>query len=141
MVEIAINNAPIANTELSHFYLNLGYHHHFWFDVPNLDEVRLEGDKTIQVNDWIAKMVADWALVFRALYHKQARAETFGHRKRADHQFKVGQDILINQRKHHRNQLGTVGPLTAKAVGPFKIKKQITQNTFEIDILLPFERK
>ena len=24
--------------------------------------------------------------------------------------------------------------MTAKAVGPFKIKKQITQNTFEIDI-------
>ena len=25
-VEIAINNAPIADTELSTFYLNLGYH-------------------------------------------------------------------------------------------------------------------
>ena len=43
MVEIAINNAPIANTELSPFYLNLGYHPHFWLDVPNFDEVRLEG--------------------------------------------------------------------------------------------------
>ena len=51
MVEIAINNAPIANTELSPFYLNLGYHLHFRFDVPNFDEVRLEGDKPIQVND------------------------------------------------------------------------------------------
>ena len=30
--------------------------------------------------------------------------------------------------------MGPVGPLTAKAVGPFKIKKQITKNTFEIDI-------
>ena len=69
MVEIAINNAPIANTELSPFYLNLGYHPHFWFDVPNFDEVRLEGDKTIQVKDWIAKMRANWALVYGALYH------------------------------------------------------------------------
>ena len=34
MVEFAINNAPNANTELSPFYLNLGYHPHFWFDVP-----------------------------------------------------------------------------------------------------------
>ena len=51
MVEIAINNAPIANTELIPFYLNLGYHPHFWFDVPNFDEVRQEGDKTIQVKD------------------------------------------------------------------------------------------
>ena len=37
--EIAINNAPIANTELNPIYLNLGYHPHFWFDVPNFDEV------------------------------------------------------------------------------------------------------
>ena len=42
--------------------------------------------------------------------------------------------MLINQRKHHRNQLGPVGALAPKAVGPYKIKKQITQNTFEIDI-------
>ena len=57
-----------------------------------------------------------------------------GNRKLADYQFNVGQDISINQRNHHRYQLGPVGPLTAKAVGPFKIKKQITENTFEIDI-------
>ena len=44
MVEIAINNAPIANTELSAFYLNLGYHPHFWLDVSNFDEVRLGYD-------------------------------------------------------------------------------------------------
>ena len=101
MVETAINNAPIANTELSHFYLNLGYHPHFWFDVPNFDEVRLECAQTIQVRDWIKKMRAYCDIVYRALYHEQARAETFGNRKRADYQFKVGQDTLINQRKHH----------------------------------------
>ena len=110
MVEITINNAQIANTELSPFYLNLRYHHHFWFDVPNLHEVRLEGDKTIHVRDWIKKMRADWNLVYRALYHEQTRTETFGNRKLADYQFKVCQYILINQRKHHRNQLGPVGP-------------------------------
>ena len=63
MVEMAINNALIANMELSHFYMNLGYHPYFWFDVPNFDEVRLEGDKTIQVIDCIKKMRADWDLV------------------------------------------------------------------------------
>ena len=73
MVEIAINNAPFANTELRPFYLNLGYHHHFWFDVLKVDEASLEGDNTIQVKDWIARMHADWSLVYRALYHEQAR--------------------------------------------------------------------
>ena len=37
--------------------------------------------------------------------------------------------------------MGPVGPPTAKAVGPFKIKKQITQNTFEIDIPLAIWKK
>ena len=81
MVEIAINNAPIANTELSPFYLNLGYQPHFWLDVQNFDEVRLEGDKTIPVQDWIKKLRADLDLVYRALYHEQALAETFGNLK------------------------------------------------------------
>ena len=62
MVEIAINNAPISNTELSPFYLNLGYYSNFWFDVPNFDEVKLEGGNTIQVRDWIKEMQADWHL-------------------------------------------------------------------------------
>ena len=34
------------------------------------------------------------------LYHVQARAESLGNRKRADYQFNVGQEILINQLKH-----------------------------------------
>ena len=80
-VEITINNAPTENTESSHFYLNLGYHPNFWFDVPNVDKARLKGDKTIQVNDRIAKMRADWSLVYSALYHEHAVAEKFGNRK------------------------------------------------------------
>ena len=87
MVEIAINNAPFANTELSPFYLNLGYHHHFWFDVPKFDEASLEGDNTIQVNYWIEQMRADWSLVYRALYHEQTRPEKSGNRKLADYLF------------------------------------------------------
>ena len=88
MVEIVINNAPIANTELSLFYLTFGYHPRFWFDVRNFDEIRLEGDKTIQVRDWINKIRANWDMVYRALYHEQARAETFGNRKRAEYHSK-----------------------------------------------------
>ena len=42
-VEIAINNAPIANTELIPFYPNLGYHPHFFFDIPNFEQDRLQG--------------------------------------------------------------------------------------------------
>ena len=51
LVEIAINNAPIADTELSPFYLNLGYHQRFFFDIPDLDEERLRGEQTISIKE------------------------------------------------------------------------------------------
>ena len=137
---IAINNAPIADTELSPFYLNLGYHPQFFFDIPDLDEERLRGEQTISIKEWVKNLRSDWAFVFRALYHELARAEEMGNRKKANYQFKVGQDIMINQRKHHRNQLGRVGALAPKAVVPFKIKRQITQNTFEIESASRAER-
>ena len=114
LVEIAINNAHIADTELSPFYLNLGYHPQFFFDIPNLDEDRLRGEQTISIKEWMKKLRADWSFVFRALYHERERSEEMGNRKKANYQFKVGQDILINQRKHHRNQLGTLGRLHRK---------------------------
>ena len=79
-------------------------------------------------------MRADWSLVYHALYHKHARPWKLCNLKLAYYLFKVWQAILIIQRKHHRNQLSPVVHMTAKAVGPFKIKKQITQNTFEIGL-------
>ena len=36
-VEIAISNATIADTELRPFYLKLGYHPQFFFDIPDLN--------------------------------------------------------------------------------------------------------
>ena len=43
------------------------------------------------------KLRSAWSLVYRELYRKQALAEEMGNRKKATYQFKVGQDILINQ--------------------------------------------
>ena len=38
LAEIAINSAPIANTEYSPYYLNYGYHPTFWWDLPEAKE-------------------------------------------------------------------------------------------------------
>ena len=83
---------------------------------------------------WVTNLRSDLSLVFRALYHEWSRTEEIGNHKKANYQFKVGRDILLNPRKQHRNQLGRIGALAPKAGGPFKIKMQITRNTFEIDI-------
>ena len=67
-MEIAINNAPIADTELSPVYLNLRYHPQFFFDIPDFDEERLRGEQTISINEWMNKFRDDWSFVFLALY-------------------------------------------------------------------------
>ena len=41
---------------------------------------------------------------------------------------------MVNQRRHHREQLGPIGPLLPQSAGPFCIRRQITANTFELDI-------
>ena len=101
----------------------------------------MRGEQTMSIKEWLKKLIYDWSFVFRALYHERARDEAMGDRKKANYQFKVGQDIMINPRKHHRNQLGSVGALAPKAVGPFKIKRHVTQNTFEIDIPAAVRKK
>ena len=50
---------------------------------------------------------------------------------------------MINKRKHHRTEISCaqLDPCQRKQFFQFKIKKQITQSTFEIYNPLPFERK
>ena len=40
---------PIADTELSPYYLNLGYHPQFFFNVPDFDEERLPGQENLKI--------------------------------------------------------------------------------------------
>ena len=51
LAEIAINGAPIANTEYSPFYLNLGYHPVFWWDLPDRQEPG-SGTRKVAVRVW-----------------------------------------------------------------------------------------
>ena len=53
----AVPKSRLRTSELSPFYLNFGYHQHFWLYVQNFDGARLECDKTFQVKDWIANAV------------------------------------------------------------------------------------
>ena len=102
----------------------------FFFDVPEFDPETLRGPNTRTIADFLKKLNDDWALVYRAMHFERARALEFGNRRRAGYQFAVGQDVLVNQRKHYRDQLGHDGPLAPKAVGPYRILRRITKNTF-----------
>ena len=66
LAEIAINGAPIANTEYSPFYLNFGYHPVFWWDLPDRQEPG-PGAKKEAVRGMVHRMKDDWKMVRAAL--------------------------------------------------------------------------
>ena len=49
----------------------------------------------------------------------------YADRRRADYQFREGQDVLINRRRHYRGQFGSdQWLLVPRAVGHFRIKRE-----------------
>ena len=133
LVEIAINNAPIATTEYSPYYLNYGFHPVFHFDLP--DAKPPPSDRRLEpLSRFLVRMQTDWEAIAKVFQANQQRTSRFANQRRLDYQFTVGQQVLVSQRHHYRSQLGPSGPLAPKAVGPFTIVRQITRNTFELDI-------
>ena len=80
-------------------------------------------------------MKDDWRMVREAFKKEQDRAAAYADRRRADYQFKEGQDVLINRRRHYRGQFGSDRvPLAPRAVGPFRVKRVLTPCTLEIPL-------
>ena len=50
----------------------------------------------------VHRMKDDWKMVREAFKKEQDMAEAYAARRRADYQFKEGQDVLINRRRHYR---------------------------------------
>ena len=116
LAEIAINGAPIANTEYSPFYLNFGYHSVFWWDFPDRQEPGSVARKEA-VRGMVHRMKDDWRMVREAFKNEKDMAAAYADRRLADYQFKKGQDVLINRRRHYRGQFGSDrGPLAPRAV-------------------------
>jgi hypothetical protein len=134
LAEISINSAPIANMEYSPFYLNYGYHPTFWWDLPETEEPGPEDRKEV-VRETVRRMKTEWKVVRAAFHREQQKALAYANRKRANYDFRVGQDVLITRRRHYKGQFGAgKGPLAPRAVGPFTIIRAITPNTFVLDI-------
>ena len=87
LAEIAIKEAPIANTEYSPFYLNFGYYPVFWLDFPDMQEPAPRANKEA-VSGMAHRMKEDWRMVSEAFKKEQDLALAYADRRRADYQFK-----------------------------------------------------
>ena len=59
------------------------------------------GPRNEAVRATMHRMSADWEAVRNAFKKEQKRAAEYSTRKRADYQFAVGHDVLINRRRHY----------------------------------------
>ena len=82
LAEIAINGAPISNTEYSPFYLNFGYHPVFWWDLPDRHEPG-PGAKKEAVWGMVHRMKGDWKMVRATFKKEQDRAAAYADRRLA----------------------------------------------------------
>ena len=82
----------------------------------------------------VHRMKYDWKMVREAFKKEQDRAAAYADRRRAYYQFKEGQVVLINRRRHYRGQFGSDRvPLAPRAVGPFRVKRVLTPCTLELE--------
>ena len=65
LTEIAINGAPIANSEYSPLYLNFGYLPVFWWDLTDRQEPGPVARKEA-VRGMVHRMNDDWRMVREA---------------------------------------------------------------------------
>ena len=84
----------------------------------------------------VHRMKDDWKMVRAAFKKEQDRVAAYADRRRADYQFKEGQDVLINRRRQYLGFGSDRGPLAPRAVGHFRVKRVLTPCTLELEIPL-----
>ena len=134
LLEVIINNAPVATTEYSPFFLNYGFYPVFQCDITPSESPLPETKRLEPLRKFFERMKSDSLSINKVFDEMKHKAAIQADKLRVDHQFEVGQQVLVSQMRHCRSQLGPTGPLGPKAAGPFTIKKTITHNTFTLCI-------
>ena len=130
--ELAANNAQQSSTGFSPFYLNYG------------QEVQLPLDQAIAglrpsnnpaASERIKRLAADLARARQHIEQAQKRQAHYADQHRRAVTFKVGDSVLLST--EHLKLVGSdkrTPKLTYKYIGPFKVKRVINDNAYELDL-------
>ena len=131
---MAINNAPIARSKYSPYFLNYGFHPCVIPDVLLEDDSHRNYHRNVR--EFMVQMQNDWQSV-RLLHNTVTdMAEDQANRHRSSYTFNVGDKVLVSMNPIVREQLipGFEGKLAPKAAGPYIITHQITPNSFRLQL-------
>jgi hypothetical protein len=126
LVAFAYNNATQASTGQTPFFLNHGRHPATPFDraLPRESEVPA-------ANQFLQNLADATSAAKDSLRAAQERQATYADRSRREHNFQVGDKVLLST-KNLRPPAGMSPKLQAKYAGPFDIVRQASPNAFEL---------
>jgi len=130
--EMAYNNAPIARSKYTPYLLNLGYHPCVIPDVHwdiQRPDIACEPAKI-----FVERMETQWTQAKAVLDQIKESSTKYANRNRQPSQFRVGQQVLVRMFPTNRDQLNAKGPLAKRWAGPYKIVKQITHDSFFLEL-------
>ena len=132
-VEMAINNAPIASTPYSPYFLNYGFHPCLLADVL-YPQHRPARHLNRNLLTHFTTMTDALRITSEALLRLQKQQAKQANKHRTDFTFKIGDLVLVRPHEAQRHAYGIAGTLSPHAQGPYKITAQINPTTFQIEL-------
>ena len=129
---MALNNAPLVETDFSTFYLTYGYHHTFYHDLQQFT-VAVRRMKELHWQ-FLASLLVDLNHVSEMYGNNQDRYVQRSNKPVKAHRFRVVDMVLVSAATHPRNQPRPKHPLVPKASIPFIIEAAIGPRTFSLNL-------
>jgi len=133
VAELAINNATQASTGFSPFYLNSGQH----LRLPLDNELAAAAPdcNNPAAAERIRRLHSALDRARTNIEAAQQRQKHYADQRRRDVQFQPGDAVLLST--EHLRLVGDdarTPKLSAKFIGPFKIKRAVNDNAYELDL-------
>ena len=134
LAEMAINNAPLPNSNYSAYYLNYGFHPCCEADLFNFNAPT--NDVMENADDFISRMQQNWRAAYHLMQELREAGREQANKHRKQHEIAVGDRVLVSLKKHDAASLSNLprGPLSHHFAGPFTVLKKIANNAFQLEL-------
>jgi hypothetical protein len=130
--ELAYNSSINASTGFTPFYLNAGQEAQMPLDHALAGTVPINNPSAAER---ISRLKADLSLARSHIEKAQQRQARYADQHRRDVKFSVGDSVLLST--EHLKLVGSdtrTAKFTYKFLGPFKIKRVVNNNAYELDL-------
>ena len=137
IAELAYNNSRQASTGFTPFYLNFGQEVQMPLDYA-IAPARLTNNPEAAAR--IRQLHEDLERTRRHIEQAQQRQAKYADEARRDVTFKVGDPVLLST--EHLRLVGSdsrTPKFTFKFIGPFKVKRVVNENAYELDLPPTFQ--